>query len=57
VATVVVIFLTGNPNLIPTRLLRDGMILGAVVGFGFAAFESAGYALIPVPPSRCGTGR
>ncbi|GIF02736.1 PrsW family intramembrane metalloprotease [Actinoplanes siamensis] len=27
-----------------TRSLRDGMILGAAVGFGFAAFESAGYA-------------
>ena len=27
-----------------TRTLRDGMILGAAVGFGFAAFESAGYA-------------
>ncbi len=24
--------------------LRDGMVLGACVGFGFAAFESAGYA-------------
>ena len=24
---------------------RDGMVLGAAVGFGFAAFESAGYAL------------
>ena len=24
---------------------RDGMILGAAVGYGFAAFESAGYAL------------
>lgn len=24
---------------------RDGMILGATVGFGFAAFESAGYAM------------
>lgn len=24
--------------------LRDGMVLGATVGFGFAAFESAGYA-------------
>jgi hypothetical protein len=24
---------------------RDGMVLGAVVGAGFAAFESAGYAL------------
>ena len=27
-----------------TRSTRDGMILGASVGFGFAAFESAGYA-------------
>jgi RsiW-degrading membrane proteinase PrsW (M82 family) len=27
-----------------TKSLRDGMILGAAVGFGFAAFESAGYA-------------
>jgi RsiW-degrading membrane proteinase PrsW (M82 family) len=27
-----------------TKSLRDGMILGASVGFGFAAFESAGYA-------------
>jgi RsiW-degrading membrane proteinase PrsW (M82 family) len=27
-----------------TKSLRDGMILGATVGFGFAAFESAGYA-------------
>jgi protease PrsW len=27
-----------------TRSVRDGMILGAAVGFGFAAFESAGYA-------------
>jgi RsiW-degrading membrane proteinase PrsW (M82 family) len=27
-----------------TRSMRDGMILGAAVGFGFAAFESAGYA-------------
>lgn len=25
--------------------LRDGLLLGATVGFGFAAFESAGYAL------------
>jgi hypothetical protein len=25
--------------------MRDGMILGAAVGFGFAAFESAGYAM------------
>jgi protease PrsW len=27
-----------------TRTVRDGAILGATVGFGFAAFESAGYA-------------
>ncbi|MEU0878116.1 PrsW family glutamic-type intramembrane protease [Lentzea sp. NPDC005914] len=27
------------------KSMRDGMILGASVGFGFAAFESAGYAL------------
>ncbi|HEX8865810.1 MAG TPA: PrsW family glutamic-type intramembrane protease [Lentzea sp.] len=27
------------------RSMRDGMILGASVGFGFSAFESAGYAL------------
>ena len=27
-----------------TKSIRDGMILGAAVGFGFAAFESAGYA-------------
>lgn len=26
------------------KSVRDGMILGAAVGFGFAAFESAGYA-------------
>ncbi|MDA2806223.1 PrsW family intramembrane metalloprotease [Nocardiopsis suaedae] len=25
--------------------MRDGMVLGATVGFGFAAFESAGYAM------------
>ncbi|MEW9554613.1 PrsW family intramembrane metalloprotease [Nonomuraea sp. NPDC050783] len=28
----------------PHRSARDGVILGATVGFGFAAFESAGYA-------------
>jgi RsiW-degrading membrane proteinase PrsW (M82 family) len=27
-----------------TKSMRDGIILGAAVGFGFAAFESAGYA-------------
>jgi RsiW-degrading membrane proteinase PrsW (M82 family) len=28
------------------KTVRDGAILGAAVGFGFAAFESAGYAMI-----------
>jgi RsiW-degrading membrane proteinase PrsW (M82 family) len=30
---------------LPRYTMRDGMVLGAAVGFGFAAFESAGYAL------------
>jgi RsiW-degrading membrane proteinase PrsW (M82 family) len=29
---------------LPTYTVRDGIVLGATVGFGFAAFESAGYA-------------
>ena len=29
---------------LPEYLTRDGVVLGAAVGFGFAAFESAGYA-------------
>ena len=29
---------------LPRYSLRDGMVLGAAVGLGFAAFESAGYA-------------
>jgi len=29
---------------LPYYTARDGMVLGAAVGFGFAAFESAGYA-------------
>jgi RsiW-degrading membrane proteinase PrsW (M82 family) len=29
---------------LPQYTMRDGMVLGAAVGFGFAAFESAGYA-------------
>ncbi|UBU18910.1 PrsW family intramembrane metalloprotease [Nonomuraea gerenzanensis] len=29
---------------LPCYTARDGMVLGAAVGFGFAAFESAGYA-------------
>ncbi|WP_246258027.1 PrsW family intramembrane metalloprotease [Amycolatopsis anabasis] len=28
------------------KSVRDGIILGAIVGFGFSAFESAGYALM-----------
>jgi RsiW-degrading membrane proteinase PrsW (M82 family) len=31
--------------MVTRRVPRDGMVLGAVVGAGFAAFESAGYAL------------
>jgi RsiW-degrading membrane proteinase PrsW (M82 family) len=34
--------------MVPTRRVRDGMVLGAVVGAGFASFESAGYALSAV---------
>jgi RsiW-degrading membrane proteinase PrsW (M82 family) len=29
---------------LPYRHVRDGIVLGAAVGFGFAAFETAGYA-------------
>lgn len=29
---------------LPEYTMRDGIVLGAAVGFGFAAFESAGYA-------------
>jgi RsiW-degrading membrane proteinase PrsW (M82 family) len=29
---------------LPRYTIRDGIVLGAAVGFGFAAFESAGYA-------------
>jgi RsiW-degrading membrane proteinase PrsW (M82 family) len=29
---------------LPRYTMRNGMVLGAAVGFGFAAFESAGYA-------------
>jgi protease PrsW len=31
---------------LPRYTLRDGMVLGAAVGFGFAALESAGYAFL-----------
>lgn len=30
---------------IPHRSVRDGVVMGAAVGFGFAALESSGYAL------------
>src|SRR4029079_7006780 len=32
-------------TLVRPRVPRDGMVLGATVGAGFAAFESAGYAI------------
>jgi len=32
--------------------MRDGIILGATVGFGFSAFESAGYALTSLFTTR-----
>jgi RsiW-degrading membrane proteinase PrsW (M82 family) len=32
-------------GVVRTRIARDGMVLGLAVGAGFAAFESAGYAL------------
>ena len=32
-------------KLVSTRVPRDGMVLGATVGAGFAAFETSGYAL------------
>jgi RsiW-degrading membrane proteinase PrsW (M82 family) len=35
-------------SMVGTRLGRDGLILGATVGAGFASFESAGYALSAV---------
>ncbi|MEI6624550.1 MAG: PrsW family glutamic-type intramembrane protease, partial [Actinomycetes bacterium] len=31
---------------------RDGMVLGAAIGFGFSAFESAGYAFNTIVESR-----
>ncbi|OLB78709.1 MAG: hypothetical protein AUI14_12505 [Actinobacteria bacterium 13_2_20CM_2_71_6] len=36
--------LTWLTRRLAVKSVRDGMILGASVGFGFAAFESAGYA-------------
>jgi protease PrsW len=37
---------------LPRYTMRDGMVLGAAVGFGFAAFESAGYAFNALFTSR-----
>jgi RsiW-degrading membrane proteinase PrsW (M82 family) len=39
------LILVGVAMLVRPRVPRDGMVLGAAVGAGFAAFESAGYAL------------
>jgi RsiW-degrading membrane proteinase PrsW (M82 family) len=39
------LLLIGVASLVRVRVPRDGMVLGATVGAGFAAFESAGYAL------------
>jgi RsiW-degrading membrane proteinase PrsW (M82 family) len=36
------------------RTMRDGLVLGATVGFGFAAFESAGYAFNARSATACG---
>jgi RsiW-degrading membrane proteinase PrsW (M82 family) len=35
--------------------MRDGMVLGATVGFGFAALESAGYAFNGATPASSRT--
>jgi RsiW-degrading membrane proteinase PrsW (M82 family) len=37
---------------LPEYTMRDGIVLGAAVGFGFAAFESAGYAFNALFTSR-----
>jgi RsiW-degrading membrane proteinase PrsW (M82 family) len=39
------LILVAVATLVRPRVPRDGMVLGATVGAGFAAFESAGYAL------------
>jgi protease PrsW len=39
------LILVGVATFVRLRVPRDGMVLGATVGAGFAAFESAGYAL------------
>jgi protease PrsW len=37
--------LVGVAAMVPRKVARDGIILGATIGAGFAAFESSGYAL------------
>jgi protease PrsW len=39
------LIVVGVASMVQVRVPRDGMVLGAIVGAGFAAFESAGYAL------------
>ena len=39
---------------VPRALTRDGIVLGAAVGFGFAALESSGYALTALFTSGAG---
>src|SRR5438105_10031058 len=36
---------------------RDGVVLGAAVGFGFAALETSGYAFAALFTARCGASR
>ncbi|HWT92832.1 MAG TPA: PrsW family glutamic-type intramembrane protease [Solirubrobacteraceae bacterium] len=43
--TVKLLLVLGAAACVPRLRPLDGLILGATVGFGFAAFESAGYAL------------
>ncbi|MET9022129.1 PrsW family glutamic-type intramembrane protease [Actinopolymorpha sp. NPDC004070] len=42
VKTLVLLYLARR---LPTRTMRSGLVLGAVVGFGFGACETAGYGL------------
>jgi RsiW-degrading membrane proteinase PrsW (M82 family) len=43
--TVKLVALIGVARGLTTYRMRDGIVLGATVGMGFAAFESSGYAL------------
>jgi RsiW-degrading membrane proteinase PrsW (M82 family) len=40
-----IVILLAVAQLVSTRVPRDGMVLGATVGAGFAAFETSGYVL------------